>query len=456
MQSPTVRAARRFLIWYAATFVGLFGLLGILLVARGAPLSIVARVFKQAFGELAGHWLFWLILLVPYLVFLWLRAVLHGYRRGGVRGLARSLALRVALPIMLVVGVYKTGRWYAASESFEYVQDDSVHNTTGRSLDRYSQDGKHRGVHLFGGAMTETQLAPLLESNVEWIAHVPFGWQDSYDDPDVRFTSIEGIEWSAKDQHHIDHIELARAHGIRNIVKPHLWLTSGRKWRSDIAMSSLDHWDQWFDGYRSFILHYARLCEQYDVDALCIGTELHETVRQRPQDWSRLIAEVRSVYSGAITYAANWNDPLEEIPFWAELDYIGVQAYFPLTSHRHPTVDELVRDWTDHVDRLEALAGQFNKPILFTELGYKSVPDAAIQPWQWPRWPGSLFRKVSMETQYNCYEAFFRVLWTRDWFAGAYIWQWQTRHDQAGGPSNPAFTPQNKPAQNCMARWFGQ
>ena len=154
---PIAGAARRFLIWYVAAFIGLFGLLGVLVVARGVPLTIVPRVFKQAFGDLAGHWLFWLVLLVPYLGFLWLRSVLHGYRRGGARGLARSLALRFALPLVLVVGAYRTGRWYAGSETFEYVWDDSVHNTTGRSLDRYSRDGKHRGVHLFGGEMTETQ-----------------------------------------------------------------------------------------------------------------------------------------------------------------------------------------------------------------------------------------------------------------------------------------------------------
>ncbi len=61
-----------------------------------------------------------------------------------------------------------------------------------------------------------------------------------------------------------------------------------------------------------------------------------------------------------------------------------------------------------------------------------------------------------METQYNCYEAFFRSLWEKDWFAGVYIWQWALHHEDAGGTSNPFFTPQNKPAQNCIAKWFGR
>ena len=147
---------------------------------------------------------------------------------------------------------------------------------------------------------------------------------------------------------------------------------------------------------------------------------------------------------------------MDEIPFWGDLDYIGVQAYFPLTTHHHPTIEELARSWADHVQALETLARQHAKPVLFTELGYKSVPDAAIEPWQWMRWPKSLFCKVSTETQYNCYEAFFRSLWEKDWFAGVYVWQWALRHEDAGGPANPFFTPQNKPAQNCIATWFAQ
>ncbi len=98
MQSPGSRiprpiagAYKRFLIWYAGAFVGLFGLLGVLVVARGAPVTIVPRVLKQAFVEVAGHWLFWLVLLIPYVVLLWLRSVLRGYGRRGGRGLARSL-----------------------------------------------------------------------------------------------------------------------------------------------------------------------------------------------------------------------------------------------------------------------------------------------------------------------------------------------------------------------------
>ncbi len=368
---PSTKAARPFLIWYAATFTTLFMLLGVAVVIQGAPATVIPQVFAQAFLDLAPKWPFWVALLLPYLVFLWFRSVWRGCRRGGAKALASSLLLQLALPIALVIGTYKAARWHATSERFDYSWDDSVHNTTGYSIDRYSRDGKHRGVHVFGRTMTEAAIEPLLENNIEWIVLVPFGWQDKYDDPSVRFTALDGLEWADKDKFYIDQIEVAKARGIRSIVKPHLWLTGGSRWRSEISMSSDDHWK-------------------------------------------------------------------------------------PLTAHRQPTIDELTRSWNAHVQALETLSRHHAKPVLFTELGYKSVPGAAIEPWEWMRWPNSLFGKVSTETQYNCYEAFFRSLWEKDWFAGVHFWQWALRHDDAGGTSKPSFTPQNKPAQNCMAKWFAR
>ena len=44
-------------------------------------------------------------------------------------------------------------------------------------------------------------------------------------------------------------------------------------------------------GYGVFILHYARLAERLGIEALCIGTELRQTVGARPDEWRRLIAD---------------------------------------------------------------------------------------------------------------------------------------------------------------------
>eukprot|EP00959_Pyramimonas_sp_CCMP1952_P095295 1992706-Pyramimonas_sp.AAC.1 len=59
------------------------------------------------------------------------------------------------------------------------------------------------------------------------------------------------------------------------------------------------------------------------------------------EEWKKLVADVRGVFSSRITYAANF-DEYSEVDWWQHLDMIGINAYFPLRSvctsfHPHPT-----------------------------------------------------------------------------------------------------------------------
>ena len=49
------------------------------------------------------------------------------------------------------------------------------------------------------------------------------------------------------------------------------------------------------------------------------------------------------MYSGKLTFGANWYLEYEDVTFWDDLDYIGIQAYFPLTKKENQGVDELVK-----------------------------------------------------------------------------------------------------------------
>lgn len=95
--------------------------------------------------------------------------------------------------------------------------------------------------------------------------------------------------------------------------------------------------------------------------------------------------------------------------------------------------------------------GKYNKEVIFTELGYKSTEDAGIEPWRWPQHIDK--EAVCTETQANCYEAFFRSLWNKNWVAGVYFWKWYPTLPSR--PTDADFTPQRKPAEKVMAQWFG-
>lgn len=264
--------------------------------------------------------------------------------------------------------------------------------------------------------------------SVNWIAQTPFGWQADIHQPELVYRSSRGY-WGERDAGLINTALVAREAGVETMLKPHIWLRrSAGGWRSDIDMQSEEDWQTWFDNYEAFILHYAKLAEEQSIPVLCIGTELYLCATKREQDWRDLIVKIRATYSGQITYAANFYKEYEEIQFWDALDFIGIQGYFPLTKKDHPSLKELKEGWEPHHKKIKKLSKRWNKPVLFTEFGYRSMKDAAIEPWVWPNDIEFTDTDVSPETQALCYEAFFQTFWKEDWLAGVFLWKWSRRN----------------------------
>lgn len=337
-------------------------------------------------------------------------------------------------------------------------------------------DSRHRGICWVGGRspVTAAQFEMLRSKRIEWISQTPFGWQRAIDEPRLD-TNVErsaqghGILWGESDEGIRRTTALAKSHGIKTLLKPHIWLTpQSGQWRGLIAMQNATDWQIWFANYERFILHYAELAEAEGIEALSIGTELHETVRQRSSDWRQLIGKIRRVYSGQLTYSANFNREFAEVPFWDLLDFIGIQAYFPLASAAEPSIGELLQGWLPHVKAIEAVQRRYQKPVVFTEVGYRSVRHTAREPWVWPDRYDIDSTTVSNEAQARAFEAMFQMFWRRPWFAGTYVWKWyptvnghEYYSSNAQSPSISAFhsidfTPQGKPAEQVISDWYAR
>jgi len=314
---------------------------------------------------------------------------------------------------------------------------------------RFELDGRHRGVGWEAhNEVRESHFPPLVEHNIDWIAQTPFGWQRGPAEPELALVTGGRVLWGETDEGLRVTTELARSRGIRTLLKPHVWVRDG--WRGDLEMASDADWDAWFADYRRFILHYARFAQEHGIEALCVGTELHRTVLARPDDWRDIIAEVRRVYDGRLTYAANWYREFQEVPFWDDLDWIGIQAYFPLTESEDPPLEELLDGWRPWVEAIREVQRRHDRPVLFTEAGYRSGARAAAAPWEWPQ--RDRVENVDLDLQERLYEALFRTFWDEEWFAGVYWWKW---HPPGGaGVDNNGFSPQDKPAARVLARWF--
>ncbi|MDQ4138969.1 MAG: hypothetical protein M3142_00445, partial [Bacteroidota bacterium] len=303
-----------------------------------------------------------------------------------------------------------------------------------------------RGVNwVAGDSVTVNQILALKQQNIEWMAQTPFGWQRKFNTPELHInTHVSKNYWGESDQGLIHTTRLAKQAGIKTLLKPHIWLRDREqaKWIGDIEMTSEADWQAWFKNYSAFILHYARLAEENQIEALCIGTELMKSAITREKDWRQMIREIRQVYHGQLTYAANWYLEYEKIKFWDALDFIGVQGYFPLTKKNNPSLTELQAGWKPYLADLKNIATKYQKPVVFTEVGYKSTSDAAIEPWKWPDREKTAEQYESYQTQANCYEALFQTLWQQPWFGGTFIWKWypQVRDN---GHDHRDFTPQH-------------
>lgn len=329
------------------------------------------------------------------------------------------------------------------------------------------------GICLVSGdSLDERCYQPIIDLGANYVQQVPFGSQRDPHSPEIRFDPKTIHLWGESDVGLIRIAELGHMGGVKTMLKPHIWCnTQDGKWRSDIRMLSEKDWGLWFQNYGDFILHYARVAEEGQMESLCIGTELHQTVKERPEEWRALIKEIRKVYSGKLTYAANFYQEYQDVTFWDDLDFIGIQGYFPLTENENPSLAELLVGWEKHVKVLEQFSTQYGKPIVFTEIGYKSTRDAAIRPWEWPSDRGEVLASdTSFVTQSTCFEALFQTFSDKDWMEGFFVWKWHSEHyarsaeyeaqrlervahSRATRPQIH-FTPKGKPAEKVIRKWF--
>jgi hypothetical protein len=322
----------------------------------------------------------------------------------------------------------------------------------GKVQDRFSRDGKMRGVCFVAGSKIDPQVFdPLVRNSVEWISQTPFGWMRAADAPEIRIAAAGDVTWGETDEGLAATALAARKLGIRTLLKPHLWVAGWHDhvWSGEVAMRSAADWQAWFAAYRKFILHYAELAEKHSFEALAVGTELQGTTLGHEAEWRALIREVRRVYRGKITYAANWDREFEALPFWDALDFAGVQAYFPLTDKADPTMQELLDGWKGPLAMLEGVAQRHHRAVVFTEVGYKSSDRASVQPWLWRS-----EERINLKGQALCYEAMFRATWAKPWFKGAFAWKWFPRFDTSKSGADSSFTPQGKPAEETLRRWY--
>ena len=233
-------------------------------------------------------------------------------------------------------------------------------------------------------------------------------------------TSSEIAPWSGKAGRTISDgalshaINLAHSLGLRVMLKPHVDLKVAAS-RTDLANLP----PAWYASYRTFITHYADLAKTYNVELLAVGTELDGTIPGHETDWAAIVQAVRAAYAGPLTYAANWPS-YGSVSFWPALDYIGIDAYFPVTGSPNPAPAELAAGWNRIADQIAGWRGaaHLTQPVLLTEIGYRSVAGSNMQFSAQPS------TEPAPDQQQAALQAALTVLPQQPWFRGLYYWNY--------------------------------
>ena len=167
----------------------------------------------------------------------------------------------------------------------------------------------------------------------------------------------------------IRYLDELKDRGYKIMFYPLIFMdVSGKPWRGDLTGSTgaVSNFFTKTNGYNDFITHYANLAAS-KVDAFCIGSELKgltkltNTTGNYPavNELVSLAASVKAIVGVGVkvTYAADWSEYHHTDggwynldPLWASsnIDFIGIDAYFPLTDSQHTIydIDEVKAGWT--------------------------------------------------------------------------------------------------------------
>jgi len=312
-----------------------------------------------------------------------------------------------------------------------------------------TQDKKINGISFVASRepIDQAHLDPVLKLNANYAAVMPFGFIRSLDHPELIYNTNK--QWFGETKVGVEqYIKMLHQNNVKVMMKPHIWIWQG-EYTGKMEMKNESDWKVFEDGYKKFILEYAEVAETNNVEIFCIGTELENFIKERPTFWNQLITEVKNIYKGKLTYAANW-DEYTRVPFWGQLDYIGVDAYFPVTESKTPTVEEARKGWERWKNEMKTLSDKEDKKILFTEFGYRSVNFTGKEPWKSDREMVDL----NLDAQTNTTKALFEEFWNEPWFAGGFLWKWFIFHEKAGGIEDTQFSPQNKPVENVIREQY--
>lgn len=303
------------------------------------------------------------------------------------------------------------------------------------------ENAYHPGVG-YGSAAYARTLDECVKAGATWVAVTPFGR--------VGDLTGRGVDPSfeqpfAKNRADVARaIAMAHARGLSVMLVPHLWVESG-EWRAKIDPGSDAAWAAWTASYASFVKGWAEIAEASHAELFSAGVELRSWVTTpRAPSFAALVRELRTIYRGPITYSGNWDD-VQHTLVLSELDVIGVNAFYPLAEKDGAPFETLLEGGKRVQEKVKALAETWQRPVMFTEIGYTTRRDPAVRPWEWPDDMKNV--RVDERAQADAYRALLAPLLDEKRFMGFFVWRVYSDPDDVSQEAEWGFSPRGKQAE---------
>lgn len=346
-----------------------------------------------------------------------------------------------------------------------------------------------RGEYVSPAAADSIQK--LADTGTEWLCLAFAPNMKTYDTPEILFSDANPNMATDDEIRHA--IDLARENGMKVIMKPvvnsedgtwRAWIRffrpvtdeekaagitgemdpwGGKPTMREGMVKDMEKWDEWWEDYTNYLVHYAKIAEEKQVPVLCLGCEMNST-EEFEKKWRALIAEVRKVYGGLLTYDVNHGGE-GNVKWWDAVDFISVSAYHPIppatgetpeeAAKRTTSVEEIKKGLEPVRDRMAQLSAKWHKPILFIETGVTSVRGCAHTPWA--HVDETAGRPTDEQEQANFYQAQFETFWDEPWFMGWCWWDWPAKlYDESAAATDRSFCIYGKQAEDVLREWYAK
>lgn len=281
-------------------------------------------------------------------------------------------------------------------------------------------------------------MAELARLGTTWVALTYAALQDTAQSTTIRWREAPTVT--------DDEIRAAAAHardlGLRVCLKPVVNVADGT-WRAHIGFFDVDvpgepTWGGWFAAYTAFVVHHAALAQELGADLFCIGCEMVRADAQEAH-WRALVARVREVYDGPITYNADKYQE-DRLTWWDAVDVIGSSGYYPTGT------------WEAQLDRIESVVAREGKPFVFMEAGCPSRVGSPSRPNDW-----TLAGAPSEHAQASYLDEMLTACERRPWVGGVLLWDWPAAlYPPEQAPADTDYCMYAKAGADVVARHYAR